>query len=125
MPFPLSVEPDFVRVALVGTVTRDDLLDLAAEAARIEATFDPTPNRLVDFSGALSLEVGYPDVQLVANRRRASRLRNAVRSAFVVRSRADFGLVRMFQTLNDHPQIEIRIFDDTPEAEAWLTEGAS
>jgi len=65
------------------------------------------------------------DVQLLAKRRKASRLRNSVRSAYVVRTRAYFGMVRMFQTLNDHPQIEIRIFAETEEAEAWLREEES
>jgi hypothetical protein len=122
MPFTLSVEPDFVRLTLVGTVTRADLLDMAAEAARIEATFDPTPDRLVDLTGVAVLDVGYPDIQLVASRRKASRLKNDVRSALVVQNRADLGVARMFQTLNNHPQITFRIFDTVGEAEAWLRE---
>lgn len=32
------------------------------------------------------------------------------------------GFARMFQILNDHPQIEIRIFPAIAEAEAWLAE---
>jgi hypothetical protein len=122
MPFTLSVEPDFIRLAFVGTVTRADLLDMAGEAARIEATLDPTPDRLVDLTGVTTLEVGYPDIHLLASRRMASRLRNDVRSAFVVRRRADLGIVRMFQALNDHPQVTSRIFDAAEDAEVWLRE---
>jgi len=29
----------------------------------------------------------------------------------------------MFQTLNDHPQITIKVFPDVPAAEAWLRVG--
>jgi len=49
------------------------------------------------------------------------RLKNYIKSAIVANNPSQFGFARMFQTLNDNPQIEIRIFPAAESAMEWLT----
>jgi hypothetical protein len=43
-----------------------------------------------------------------------------VKSAIVAPMPVQVGFARMFQILNDHPQIEVQLFATLAEAEAWL-----
>jgi hypothetical protein len=45
-----------------------------------------------------------------------------VRTALVAVTPVQLGIARMFQTLNDHPLIELRVFSDREAAVAWLEE---
>ncbi len=42
------------------------------------------------------------------------------KSAIVVNSDLTMGFSRMFQTLNDHPDIDIQIFKTIEDAEDWI-----
>jgi len=59
-------------------------------------------------------------VNALAERRRTVALQHPIRSAIVAPTPVSFGFARMFQTLNDHPQIAISIFSTVEAAEAWL-----
>jgi len=58
----------------------------------------------------------------LAAARRARTFPNSFRSALVVAREVQKGYARMFQTLNDHPMVQIRIFEDWEAAERWLRE---
>jgi len=56
----------------------------------------------------------------LARTRKAFGPRNPFRTALVAVSALQQGYARMFQTLNDHPMITVRVFDSIAAAEAWL-----
>jgi hypothetical protein len=67
-------------------------------------------------------DVGFNSVDALASRRRESRVVGPTRTAILVMNELQFGVARMYQTLNDHPQITTRIFRDRDEAMRWLEE---
>ena len=56
----------------------------------------------------------------VAETRRRATLRNPIKSAIIASGIVHFGFARMFQTLNDNPQIVVAIFGDDESALQWL-----
>jgi polysaccharide deacetylase 2 family uncharacterized protein YibQ len=75
---------------------------------------------LTDLRPVTRLEITFDGVLDVANQRMRTKFPNAFKSAIVASDVAHYGFARMFQTLNDHPQISIAIFPDTPKALQWL-----
>ena len=117
MAYQFTIEPDMVRLTLSGVLTEQDLVG-AAEA--IERDRDPIPHRITDMTGVTDLQIAYPDVRSLAERRRTQVFPNAFKSAIVVRTPAQKGVARMFQTLNDNPKITIRIFEDEAAVLEWI-----
>lgn len=122
MPYHFTAEPGLLRVVLFGAVTGAELQSLAAELEKIEQALPVTPNRLTDLSQLSGSELSFPDVFAIADRRKAQKIANPVKSAFVAPNAVNIGFARMYQTLNDHPQIEIQIFSSLEDAETWLAE---
>ena len=93
---------------------------LAHDLAAIEASSVIAPNRLTDLSAVSAPHPVFLDVQALANRRKIQPLANAVKSAIVAPRPIHIGFARMYQNLNNHPQITIEIFATAEDAEAWL-----
>jgi hypothetical protein len=122
MAYRITRELHYLRIELFGTITRGDLEMIAQELAALEATLDVTPHRLTEVQGVIDREIGFPEVLALAERRRAVRLRNPVKSAIVAAQPVSVGYARMIQTLHNHPQVEVQIFSTLEVAEAWLME---
>jgi hypothetical protein len=120
MTLEITQDPELIRVRLSGVFTPEDLTEIGNAADEIERGRDPVPSRITDMTAVTELKIGYPEVKALANRRRAIPFSNAFKSAIVVRTPAQKGMARMFQTLNDNPRITIEIFDDEPSALDWL-----
>jgi hypothetical protein len=120
MPYQIIQEPDLLRLVFFDAITPQDLRVLADDIAVIEHALPVTPHRLTDLSQVSMTELSYPDVLAFVERRKAERLRNSVKSALVAPLPVQVGFARMFQILNDHPQIEVQLFETLAEAEAWL-----
>jgi hypothetical protein len=122
MAYRITRELHYLRIELFGTITRGDLEMIAQELAALEGTLDVTPHRLTEVQGVIDREIGFPEVLALAERRRAVRLRNPVKSAIVAAQPVSMGYARMIQTLHNHPQVEVQIFSTLEVAEAWLME---
>jgi hypothetical protein len=120
MPYTLTTEPTFLRVVLHGVITHQELQALAHDLAVIEASREITPDRLTDLGAVTAPHPTFPDVQALARRRKIQPLSNAVKSAIVAPRPIHLGFARMYQNLNQHPQITIEIFTTMEAAEAWL-----
>ena len=120
MGYEFAIEADIIRCTLSGVVTREELSRIVATVEDLERGRDPVPHRLTDLTGVTDLQIGYPDMRALAERRRASVFATASKSALVVRTPAQRGMARMFQTLNDNPQLTVEIFDDAASALRWL-----
>jgi hypothetical protein len=119
MPFQLSTNDGLIRIRLYDVLSPGDLIGLADAVLAAEAG-PVAPDRVTDMSGVRRFEVGYADFFSIAARRRGSQLPNTIKSAIVVGNPTQFGMARMFQTLNDHPQVTVEIFDDEAAALRWL-----
>jgi hypothetical protein len=120
LPYAIAMESDILVVTISHALTPEDLTGIMRDADEIEKDLDPVPHRITTSTEPFEVRVGYPEVRVFAWHRRAIVFPNVFRSAIVVRSPVERGIARMFQTLNDNPQITIEIFDNDAEALAWL-----
>ena len=89
-------------------------------AARYVNLFQYEKQRLIDFRQITTAAVGYAEVAPLAERTRTRPLARHVRAAMLVREPVQMGLARMFQILNEHPLVTMRIFEDEASARAWI-----
>ena len=120
MPYQLRLEDGVLRVNFSGVVTNQDLEQLFGEVSRLEATWTVMPHRLADLRAVERLEVDFPGILGVAQARRRHAFPNPFKTAVVATAPVHFGIARMFQTLNDHPQITVSIFGSVEDALKWL-----
>jgi len=120
MAYVIAQEAGIIRVTLSVAVTPGDLTGIMRDVDVIEKDMDPVLPRITAMPAGTDVEVGYKEVKAFAWHRREIRFPNVFRSALVVSSPVQRGIARMFQTLNDNPQIVIEIFDDEAAALAWL-----
>lgn len=119
MSYQIQLENNVLQIALSDRVTGDDLHALLYATANYERT--PTvPNRVTDMSGITELGIGFPEVFAIAEKRRRLRFPNSFKSAIIAPQSEHVGYARMFQTLNDNPQIAIRIFSNREAADEWI-----
>ena len=119
MPHQISNIDNVLHVSLTGIVTGADL-DQAAAAAREYESGPTVPHRVTDLTGVVSLNLNYETVRALASRRRTLRFPHAFKSAIIAPQPSQLGFARMFQTLNDNPQITIQIFPDKAAALQWI-----
>ena len=122
MPFTIDTSQPVLRITLSGRLTNQDLLDLGKDAARIESGYAVIPHRLTDMRPVERIEMNFEGVLALATERLKLKFPNTFKSAIVAGDVVHYGFARMFETLNDHPQIVIAIFPDEPEALRWLSE---
>lgn len=124
MGFEVRMDGPLLRMRFFDALTRADLCGLAEEMLACEARQPVTPSRLTSLADVTHVEVGFSEMLDFVERRRAVGPRQPIRSALVVAEAeaVQFGIARMFQTLNDHPLVSVRIFRDEASALAWLGE---
>jgi hypothetical protein len=120
MPTELTNQGDFLLARFYGVVTVAELVQAASELEVVEDSI-PTPmDRIIDLTAVERFEFGFSAVSFVASQRRVRRFSKSVKSALIVSDPVQFGLARMFQTMNDNPQIEIQILPSVAQARDWF-----
>jgi len=122
MPFEISEEHDYLVIRLMGAVAPGDLIEMAGALRGFEEGSSPR-DRLIDLTAIESTTSAYPEVAELAENRRTLPFGARIRSAILTTTPLQYGFARMFQTLNDNSQIEIRIFDDRQAAMSWIRPG--
>lgn len=120
MSHGLHTEGGVLKIVFSGTLTNADLSRAAAELAEVEAASDVLPPRSIDLRPIDRLEIDFAGVYAVAETRRRATLKNPIKSAIIAADIVHFGFARMFQTLNDNPQVVVAIFGDDESALQWL-----
>ena len=122
MPYLLKEHDGLVEVLFSGLITPDELMKAGQDFQALEARLEISPHRLTDLTEAGEINVDFSQMERFAAVRRSAQLKNKVKSAIIAPSPVQFGLARMFQTLNTNPMIHIRIFKDPSSARRWLAE---
>jgi len=120
MKCAITLEDGVLLIRLSDVIQNADLLELFHLVKDAESRTPATPHRLTDLTGLTELRLNFAGMNDVVRLRKALTFPNSFKSAIVAPEPAQFGFARMFQTLNDHPQIEIRVFRDLPSAREWL-----
>jgi len=122
MPCQLYFVGETLRFDFVDVVTNQDFADLAARVEALEFQCAVVPHRISDLGKTTGLNLGFPAIFAFTERRKTLRFRNAFKSAIVAPQTVHVGVARMFQTLNQHPQIAVEIFPDLASAQAWIAQ---
>jgi hypothetical protein len=115
------MEGETLWVEFSGTFTNQDLAHGAIDVAELEKSSALIPHRIGDLRPVDRLEIDFFGVLALADDRRWRRFKNPFKTAIIAPDLARYGFARMFQTLNDHPQITIAIFEGEAEAVNWLS----
>lgn len=124
MPFELTTPGDIMRARLFGLFTAPELNDLAMQAEIAEATQTNAVDRITDLTAVERFEVSFRDIYDFAVRRSLQRLSRVVKSAIIVRDPVQLGMARMYEALNENPQIRIRILQSAAEAVEWFADSS-
>ena len=120
MPFELTMPGGVLFARLRGVFTARELNRLATEAEIAEATHYVSLNRITDLTAVECFEVGFREIFLFALRRGAQRFSKVVKSAIIVHDPAQIEIARLYDSLNQNPQIRLRILKSVAEANEWF-----
>jgi len=120
MPITFHWSEKLVAIRFAGALQPLELRTKLDEFNAREATLNPAPHRISDLSELTKFEVNFLDIEQFAKSRRNLKFPNAFKSAVIAPSEVQYGYARMFQTLNDHPQIDLRIYRTRAEACGWV-----
>ena len=121
MSYRLVSSSDLMTVSFSGTLTRDELLSAWEEMEQEERRQTRAPDRLYLLPDVLEWHITAADIQQHAERRRATRLQNHIKSAIVVQRNSHAAAARIFALYsNDLPQITVRVFETVEDAYEWL-----
>ena len=76
----------------------------------------------IDLTEVERFEVGFREIYDFAIRRSVQGFSRVVKSAIVVRDPVQHGMARMYELLNDNPQIWVRILRSVTEAKEWFAD---
>jgi hypothetical protein len=119
MSYSMTMDGAVLRIHLCESLSDEDLRGLADDVLRLEAALDPTPSRVTDMTDLERINVGFREMLAFVERRHASPPHQPIRSALLVASDVQYGIARMFQTLNDHPLVSVEIFRRESDALDW------
>ena len=125
MAFDLKIKDGIIQATFRERLTSTDLRRLADAVGKIEEEYKVSPDRIADLSATEGVDIDYAAMEAFAERRRNAPLRNNVKSAIVTAKSIQFGFARMYQTLNENPKINLKIFTDSKSAYEWLAAKAT
>lgn len=106
-----------------GALSVTEVLDWQKQV-HADPAFDPSFTLLADYRDATTIDFDTAQLRIVAQN---VPFGPAVRRAFVVRQDADYGVLRMFQTLSEvgRRRGNVAVFRDLQLALQWLEGGSS
>jgi hypothetical protein len=122
MPYTIDTSQPIMKITLSGNFTHQDLVALAKETERAESKYQGAPHRMTNAQPCTHLQLTFHDVLAFVKERLRLKFPNVYKSAIVAKDVAHYGFARMYETLNDHPQVVIGIFSDEADAMRWLEE---
>jgi len=122
MPFELTTPGAVLFARVFGVFTAPELNHLAAEAEIAEASHPVSLDRITDLTAVEHFDVGFREIYYFAIRRSAQRFSRVVKSAIVAQEPVQFGIARVYEALNENPQIQIRILRSVTEATEWFAD---
>ncbi len=120
MECEITFDNELMVIRLSGIIHDLHLLELMDLVRAAELRPPKVPHRLTDLTNLTELHLTFKGMSEKIPLRKAIKFPNDFKSAIVAPDLVQFGFARMFQALNDHPQIDIMVFRDLPTARAWI-----
>jgi hypothetical protein len=121
MEYTVDAKERIWRVTFFGTMTYRDLLELEERVKKIHESNLVGLDGLVDLRELSNIHIDFVAVSGFTAALRCRSLPNKVRMAIVAMGPIQYGFARMFQTLLDHPQIEVQVFANEKDALDWFS----
>jgi hypothetical protein len=67
------------------------------------------------------IKIGFAELMDFTENLRTIQLPHRVKSAILTNNSLQYGMARMFQSILEHPQMDIKIFSHEEEAYTWLS----
>lgn len=116
--YEIFPERSLVIETFEGRVTMTALVPFF-QSLYADPAWDPGLNGLADFSAA-TIDMDFDEMSRLVGYMKNSGTASRGRWAFVVGSALNLGMSRMFQTLSEDLQSDLRFFLDREEALRWL-----
>lgn len=116
--YEIHAERGLVIETFEGRVTLQALVPFF-QSLYADPGWDPRFDGLADLSNAV-IDMDFDDMSRLVGYMRSSGSASTGRWAFVVGSALNLGMSRMFQTMSDDLQSDLRFFLDRDEAVRWL-----
>ena len=124
MSHSIQILDGVVDIRFRGTVNSAELREVAEATGKIEEELPVSPNRIIDLSLVDEFQLDFRAMEQTAKLRRSAPLKNKVKSAIIATKPVQYGYARMFQTLNDNPNIDLELFTDRAKGLAWIASEA-
>ncbi|HKW30954.1 MAG TPA: hypothetical protein VJT54_16640 [Verrucomicrobiae bacterium] len=125
MALDSKIAEGIVCLTFRGYVTAEDIRDMVDLLAKIETEARVSPDRIADLSAIEGMSLNFSAIIDYSVVRRKAPLKNKVKAAIVAPHPLQYGFARMFQTLNENPDINMEIFTDKNSGLAWISAGKS
>jgi hypothetical protein len=122
MPFELTTPGRVLFARIFGVFTAPELNHMADQAEIAEASHPVSLDRITDLTAVEHFDVGFREIYYFAIRRSKQRFSRVVKSAIIVDEPVQFGMARVYEALNENPQIQIRILRSVTDAVVWFAE---
>lgn len=122
MPIEIVQHPGYYVARFRDTLGPEDLVEAARRADEIEDQLPEPVDCIVDLTAVKKFNVNFLAVSDTAMKRRERRYGRVVKSALIADRPVAVGFARMYQTILNNPEIEVRVFATMDEGLAWLAE---
>ena len=102
------------------TLSDNDFRIINEEIESVEEEYPVVPNFIVNLNNVKKFNGNYSSVQELAKQRAEKTFPNSILEAILVSNDFQMGFARMYQTVNDNPQLTIKIFRDEAKAIEWI-----
>ncbi|MCC5835919.1 MAG: hypothetical protein JJU20_14425 [Opitutales bacterium] len=124
MPCVVLVEESVIHIRLSGFLSLEDLMSVSKQLRALEDASPISIHRLTDMTDVAGSSLSFETMEDFVATRRHVALKNSIRSAIVAPGLLAYGLARMFQSLNNNPQIEVKLFKVLDEALFWISDSS-
>jgi len=120
MPFAFTIPGDILFTRMFGVFTASELDHLTSEVEIVEAEHPAAFDRITDVTAVERFDVSVRDIYHFAVRRSVQTFSRTIKSAIVADHPIQVQIAQLYQSLNENPQIQLRIFQSVADAKEWL-----
>jgi hypothetical protein len=121
MSYSIDANAAFIRVVYGGTLENNDIHGVLRDSLGTDGKELKLINRIEDMRKLHGIHIGFTELMDFAQNLRTIQLSKPVKTAILTSNPLQYGVARMFQSILEHPQMEIKIFSDEEEASHWLS----